>query len=144
MGTRIDVQLWSTRPTLPCSAIDAVIGEMRRTDELMSTYKPESQLSRVNAEAADHPVVVDPRHHRRGRDSHSNTLELSNGAFDITYASVGYLYDYRKHITPDRSSDRGGVAWRRIIAQVVVDRERNSIRFLKHGMRIDLGGIAKG
>ena len=26
---------------------------------------------------------------------------LSNGVFDITYASVGYLYDYRKHIRPD-------------------------------------------
>jgi thiamine biosynthesis lipoprotein len=65
----------------------------------MSTYKPESQLSRVNAEAAARPVVVDPRI----VDVVAQALDyskLSNGAFDITYASVGYLYDYRKHVHP--------------------------------------------
>ena len=61
MGTSVGVELWSTEPALATRAMDAVIEEMRLTDELMSTYKPESQLSRVNAEAADHPVVVDPR-----------------------------------------------------------------------------------
>jgi len=142
MGTSVGVELWSTEPALATRAMDAVIEEMRLTDELMSTYKPESQLSRVNAEAADHPVVVDPRI----VDVVAQSLEyskLSNGAFDITYASVGYLYDYRKHVHPTDAAITAalpGVDYR----QVVVDREHNSIRFLKHGVRIDLGGIAKG
>jgi thiamine biosynthesis lipoprotein len=142
MGTRVAVELWSPDPALATRAMDAVIAEMRLTDELMSTYKPGSQLSRVNAEAADRPVEVDPRI----VDVVSQALEyskLSDGAFDITYASVGYLYDYRRHVHPSDEAIAAalpGVDYR----QVVVDREKNTIRFLKHGTRIDLGGIAKG
>jgi thiamine biosynthesis lipoprotein ApbE len=51
MGTRVAVELWSEDAALATRAMDAVIAEMRRTDELMSTYKPESQLSQVNARA---------------------------------------------------------------------------------------------
>jgi thiamine biosynthesis lipoprotein len=142
MGTRVAVELWSEDAALAERAMAAVIEEMRLTDELMSTYKPESELSRVNAEAADHPVTVDPRI----TEVVAQALEyskLSNGAFDITYASVGYLYDYRKHIHPSDEAIAAalpGVDYRK----VVVDREKNTIRFLKHGVRIDLGGIAKG
>ena len=142
MGTRVAVELWTEDSALGTRAIDAVIDEMRLTDELMSTYKPGSQLSRVNAEAADHPVEVDPRI----AEVVSQALEyskLSDGAFDITYASVGYLYDYRKHVHPSDEAIAAalpGVDYRK----VVVDRGKNTIRFLRRGTRIDLGGIAKG
>jgi len=142
MGTRVTVQLWSTDPELAVRAIDAVMDDMRRTDELMSTYKPESQLSQVNAHAFERPVKVDPDI----IDVVAKALEysrLSDGAFDITYASVGYLYDYRAHVHPSQAQIDAAlpsVDYR----QVKVDRKANTIRFLKKGMRIDLGGIAKG
>ena len=75
------------------------MADMHRTDELMSTYKPESQLSQVNAHAYARPVQVDADI----IDVVEKSLEysrLSDGAFDITYASVGYLYDYRAHLHP--------------------------------------------
>jgi thiamine biosynthesis lipoprotein len=68
---------------------------------------------------------------------------LSDGVFDVTYASVGYLYDYRKHQHPTDAQIAAalpGVDYR----QVQVDPQARTIRFLKPGMRIDLGGIAKG
>jgi thiamine biosynthesis lipoprotein len=142
MGTRVTVQLWSTDPELAVRAIDAVMDDMRRTDELMSTYKPESQLSQVNAHAFERPVKVDPDI----IDVVAKALEysrLSDGAFDITYASVGYLYDYRQHVHPSQAQIDAAlpsVDYR----QLKVDRKANTIRFLKKGMRIDLGGIAKG
>jgi thiamine biosynthesis lipoprotein len=142
MGTRVEVQLWSDDPALALKAIDAVMADMRRTDELMSTYKPESQLSQVNAHAYERPVQVDPDI----IDVVEKSLEysrLSNGAFDITYASVGYLYDYRRHVHPTDAQIAAalpGVDYR----QLLVDREARTIRFLRPGMRIDLGGIAKG
>jgi len=142
MGTRVTVQLWSTDPELAVRAIDAVMDDMRRTDELMSTYKPESQLSQVNAHAFERPVKVDPDI----IDVVAKALEysrLSDGAFDITYASVGYLYDYRAHVHPSQAQIDAAlpsVDYR----QLKVDRKSNTIRFLKKGMRIDLGGIAKG
>jgi len=142
MGTRVAVELWSEDATLAKRAMDAVMAEMRRTDELMSTYKPESQLSQVNAHAHERPVEVDAdivTVVERGLEM----SRLSGGAFDITYASVGYLYDYRAHQRPtdaEIAAALPGVDYR----QVVVDREARTIRFLKEGVRVDLGGIAKG
>jgi thiamine biosynthesis lipoprotein len=142
MGTRVAVQLWATDPELAARAMDAVMADMRRTDELMSTYKPESQLSQVNAHAFERPVQVDADI----IDVVEKSLEysrLSDGAFDITYASVGYLYDYRAHVHPTEAqiaSALKAVDYR----QLSVDREARTIRFLRPGMRIDLGGIAKG
>ena len=94
MGTRIAVEVWHEDAAAAEAAIEAVIAEMHRIDALMSTYKPESQLSLVNREAAAGPVTVDPELARLV----ARALEfsaMSGGAFDITYASIGYLYDYR-------------------------------------------------
>lgn len=142
MGTRVEVQLWSEDPQQAVDAIDAVMADMRRTDDLMSTYKPESQLSQVNAHAYERPVQVDADI----IDVVTKSLEysrLSEGIFDITYASVGYLYDYRNHVHPTDAQIAAalpGVDYR----QLLVDPAARTIRFMKPGMRIDLGGIAKG
>ena len=142
MGTRIAVEVWHEDPAAAAAAIDAVIAEMHRIDELMSHYKPESQLSRVNREAASAPVAVD----RELADLIVRALEYSEitgGAFDISYASVGYLYEYREHRRPTEAQIQAAlpaVNWR----LVEVDREASTIRFGMPGMRIDLGGIAKG
>jgi len=142
MGTRVAVELWHEDPAAAAAAIDAVIAEMHRIDALMSHYKPESQLSRINREAAAAPVPVDPE--LAGLIARALEFsELSGGAFDITYASVGYLYDYREHRHPTDAEIEAAlpaVNWR----HVVVDREASTVRFLKPGVRIDLGGIAKG
>jgi FAD:protein FMN transferase len=142
MGTRIAVEVWHEDAAAAEAAIDAVIAEMRRVDELMSHYKPDSQLSKVNREAAQGPVQVDPELSALIARA-LEFSELSNGAFDITYASVGYLYDYRerRHPTDEQiEAALPAVNWR----HVVVDRAASTIRFLRPGVRIDLGGIAKG
>jgi len=142
MGTRISVEVWHEDPAAAGAAIDAVIAEMHRVDELMSHYKPESQLSQVNRDAAKAPVKVDPE--LAGLIARALEFsELSDGAFDITYASVGYLYDYRERKHPTEAEIQAAlpaVNWR----HVVVDREASTVRFLEPGVRIDLGGIAKG
>jgi len=142
MGTRVAVQLWATDPTLAERGIDAVMADMHRTDELMSTYKPGSQLSQVNAHAYERPVQVDADI----IDVVEKSLEysrLSDGIFDITYASVGYLYDYRAQLHP--TEDQIAAALPSVdYRQLRLDREARTIRFLKPGMRIDLGGFAKG
>jgi thiamine biosynthesis lipoprotein len=142
MGTRIAVELWSDDPALAARALDSVMEEMRRTDELMSTYRPESQLSEVNAHGFERAVAVDPEI----IEVVQRALEfsrLTGGAFDITYASVGFLYDFRERHRPSPVEIRerlDSVDYR----QVEVDPERRTIRFRRSGMRIDLGGIAKG
>ncbi|MGH8249340.1 MAG: FAD:protein FMN transferase [Steroidobacteraceae bacterium] len=142
MGTRIDVEVWHEDASRAAAAIDAVIAEMHRVDALMSHFKPDSQLSGINRDAAARPVKVDPELAALIARS-LQFSELSGGAFDITYASVGYLYDYRERRHPSEAEIEAAlpaIDWR----QVVVDHATSTVRFLKPGMRIDLGGIAKG
>jgi thiamine biosynthesis lipoprotein len=142
MGTRIYVELWAEEPAAGEAAVAAVIGSMREVDEMMSTYKPTSQLSRVNAQAAAAPVQVDRELFEVIRAS-LEFSQLTGGAFDVTYASVGYLYDFRARQRPTDaqiSKALPGVNWR----NVRLDAAARTVKFDRPGMRIDLGGIAKG
>jgi thiamine biosynthesis lipoprotein len=142
MGTRIAVELWAEDADAGEEAIEAVLSEMRRVDALMSHYKPDSELSRINQGAALGPVQVAPELSALIERA-LQLSRLTDGAFDITYASVGYLYDYRRHVRPSESqieSGLGAVNWH----LVEVDREASTVRFARDGVRIDLGGIAKG
>jgi thiamine biosynthesis lipoprotein len=142
MGTRIAAEVWHEDPAAASAAIDAVIAEMHRIDALMSVYKPESRLSEVNRDAANGQVEVEPELARLIARA-LEFSELSGGAFDVTYASVGYLYDYRARKHPTEAEIQAAlpaINWR----HVVVDLDASTVRFLRPGVRIDLGGIAKG
>jgi thiamine biosynthesis lipoprotein len=142
MGTRITVELWVDDPAKADPAIEAVLAEMRHIDESMSTYKPTSEVSQVNAHAADGPMAIS----KELFDLLVTAKEysrLTDGAFDITYASVGYLYDFRKRIRPSEAQiDKAlpAVNYRHLL----LDPEHQTVQFSRKGVRIDLGGIAKG
>jgi thiamine biosynthesis lipoprotein len=142
MGTRVSVELWHDDEEVGKALVAAVLEDYRRIDRSMSTYKPESQLSLVNAHAAERPVPVDAEIFALV----TRALELSRlsgGAFDITYESVGYLYDFRARQRPsgaDIAARLDAVDYR----HVVLDPGASTIRFATSGVRINLGGIAKG
>jgi thiamine biosynthesis lipoprotein len=142
MGTRIYVELWDTDAAHGEASIDAVMAEMRRIDDLMSHYKPESQLSKINQHGTEAPVVVDQELFDLIKLS-THYSEITEGAFDITYASVGYLYNYPNHVRPTEEQIKAAlpaVNWR----NMKFDDAHHSVFFEHKGMRIDLGGIGKG
>src|SRR5688572_11252069 len=142
MGTRITVELWGEDQTEAVRNIERVMQEMQRVDALMSTYKPTSQVSLVNADAAKRPITVDADLFGLLQTS-LDYSKVTEGAFDITYASVGYLYDYRKGIKPTDAQIAAAlpaVSYR----HVVLDPDKRTVRFTQPGVRIDLGGIANG
>ena len=102
MGTRITVEVWADDAAKGNQAIDAVLDEMRHIDETMSTYKPTSEVSQVNARAADGPMHISKELFDLLTAARQYS-EITDGAFDITYASVGYMYDFRKHVRPDEA-----------------------------------------
>jgi thiamine biosynthesis lipoprotein len=142
MGTRITVELWADDKDKADRAIDAVLDSMRHVDETMSTYKPTSEVSLVNAKAADGPMPIT----KELFDLLTTAKEYSvitEGAFDITYASVGYMYDFRNHIRPSEGQIQKAlpaVDYR----HVLLDPKKQTVQFSQKGVRIDLGGIAKG
>lgn len=142
MGTEVSVYLWHEDEAEGRRLTEAVFDEAVRIDELMSTYKDSSQISEVNRNAANAAVIA-------GAELASliqRALDISvltRGAFDITYESVGQHYDFGERRRP---SDDTLAAERVLIDYrlVEVDRVSSSVRFLKQGVRINLGGIAKG
>lgn len=142
MGTAIHVELWGDEAAAAECAIDAVMAEMHRIDRLMSPFKEDSELTRINRDAGRRPVQVGAE--LFGLIERSLQFSrLSDGAFDITFASVGGLYDYRKGHAPDAAAlerARQAIGWRHL----QLDAGQRTVRFGRDGMRIDLGGFAKG
>jgi len=142
MGTRVSVELWQDDEARGRELVAEVMEDYRRIDREMSTYKPESEISFVNAHAAEMPVVVSAELFSM-IDRSLQISVASHGAFDITYDSVGYLYDFRAHQHPTDeqiAEHLGAVDYR----HVVLDRAASTVHFTMPGVRINVGGIAKG
>jgi FAD:protein FMN transferase len=142
MGTRIVVEVWADDAAQGNGGVDAVIAEMERIDRDMSTYKPSSEVSRVNAMAAQHPVPISDELYGLLQTAQQYST-ITHGAFDITYASVGFMYDFRAHVKPTEQQIEAAlpaVNYR----HVVLDPKARTVAFTQPGVRIDLGGIGKG
>ena len=142
MGTEVSVYLWSDDPEAGRQALEEVFHEAGRIDELMSTYKDGSEISKINREAANRPVVADDELLELIQRSLDISV-LTRGAFDITFDSVGQHYDFRERQRPDAGvveSKRALIDYR----LVKLNSRAGTIAFGRDGVRINLGGIAKG
>jgi len=142
MGTAIRVELWAEDAVLAQQAIDAVMADMHRIDHLMSPYREDSELSRINREAPLRPVAISEELFELIERSVAFS-RLTGGAFDITYASVGRHYDYRAGVRPDDAliaRARPGIGFRHLL----LDATARTLRFGHPDTAIDLGGFAKG
>ena len=142
MGTAIHVELWQENNVTAEKDIDLVLNEMRRIDALMSPYKPDSEVSIINSLATKHPVIISPELFNLIQRSFTFS-KLSHGAFDISFASVGYMYDYRNKQMPSEQQIKSKLSAINY-KHIKLDPGNHSIFFTRPGMRIDLGGIAKG
>jgi thiamine biosynthesis lipoprotein len=144
MGTFARIVAVAKNEKIARRSIEAGFDEMKRIDSVMSDYKPDSQLSRVNREAFQHAVKVTPELFAIFQKSVQYS-RLSNGAFDIT---VGPLVDLwhkagETNSMPDENTlaaAKASVGYEKLI----LDANAMTVRFAVDGMRLDLGGIGKG
>ncbi|MGK0222198.1 MAG: thiamine biosynthesis lipoprotein [Limisphaerales bacterium] len=142
MGTRVHVELQHTDVARAEALIAAVMADMHRVDRVFSPYKPDSEISKVNQAAGQGWVAVSDEFFSLLVKS-AQVSDLTQGAFDITYASVGRFYDYREGVAPD--DEQVAQAVHAIdYHHVQLDREAKKVRFDHPAVYIDLGGIAKG
>jgi len=143
LGTIINLTIISDESDA-ISAADEVFSEIERIEEAMSPYRDSSDVYRINRHAFRGPVPVSGETAALIRRSLDISAE-TGGAFDITFASLSGLWNFRKKpfVPPSAREVRARlhlVDYRR----VVLDREKNTVRFASGGMKIGLGGIAKG
>jgi thiamine biosynthesis lipoprotein len=144
MGTDVTVTVVAPSAKEGEAAIDAAMDEIRRLDRMMSLYKEESEITRVNLAAGEHSVTVSPEmitvveHAQRAS-------ELSGGAFDVTIGPLVVLWQMRlKEGAVPSDKEVKAVLPRVNYKDVLIDKKGSSIFLTRKGMIMDLGGVAKG
>jgi FAD:protein FMN transferase len=124
--------------------VEAGLDEVDRIDNLMSNYKPDSALSRINKDAGKGPVLVEPELFNFIQRCVDYSQE-SDGAFDITVGPLMKAWGFFR--------GEGRIPWpfelwsvlKRVGYQhLILSPEERTIQFARSGMELDLGGIAKG
>ena len=115
---------------------------MWRIDLLMSPFRPQSELSHINRQAGEAPVKISQELFDLLQKA-NRFSRLSQGAFDITFASVGRLYDYREGVHPDDEAVESLLP-KVNFKHLLFDAQQHTLAFAVEGVQIDLGGIAKG
>jgi thiamine biosynthesis lipoprotein len=126
------------------AAAEGALEEARRIDRMLSNYRPESELSRVNEQAADQPVKIS----QELFDLLTACVEYSRasqGAFDITVAPLMKVWGFYKDSgrLPGRAEVRaalGQIGYRNI----ELNPASRTVRFVRRGVSLDPGGIGKG
>ena len=93
MGTRFEITAVASDATFADEGIEAGINEVQRIEKLISSWDENSQTSEINKNAGIHPVKVDKELY----DLIARSLrvsKLTNGAFDISFASAGHLWKF--------------------------------------------------
>ena len=125
-------------------AAASALDEVDRIDRLMSHYKNDSELSRVNREAAGRAVKVDPELFDFITECLRYSRE-SDGAFDITVGPLMKAWGFFRGEGRTPSEAELAEARNRVGYQhVILNQKEGTIFFDKAGVELDLGGIAKG
>jgi FAD:protein FMN transferase len=144
MGTTYSVVVYGTDRYKMQSAVELAFEDVRRLDQLLSNYRKDSELSRLNQSAAERPVKVS----KELFDLLSACVrysEASEGAFDITVGPLMKVWGFYKGSGrfPHRAEIRGAMA-NVGYKNIVLDAGQQTVRFRRAGVEIDPGGIGKG
>ena len=143
MGTLAKITALARSETVAQAAVTAGFAEIRRLEELISTWIPTSELSRVNASAGVMPVHVSPETLTVVQRA-IQVAEMTDGGFNI---AIGPAVDAWNVIEGQRIPTESELeALRPLVdlTSVHVDAGEQTIYLGKAGMRIDVGGIGKG
>lgn len=145
MGTIFEITVAGATDERAAPPVQAALAEIQRLESVLSEWRDDSEVARVNAAAGNgQPVRVGP-----------DTLAVvkaglevsrwSDGAFDLSWAALRGLYRFRpgEHHAPTDRELREQVrliGWR----DIVLDEAASTVRLRRAGMAIGTGGIAKG
>jgi FAD:protein FMN transferase len=145
MGSSLRLSAWTADSAAAQSAFDAVFREFDRLDALMSVWKANSDVIRVNAAAGERAVAVD-RDVREILRIAQQVSDWTGGRFDVTFGPLADLWKFdqdQDNSIPPPSAIRERLS---LIdyRQIQIDDNSGTVFLKKKGMRIHLGGIGKG
>ena len=144
MGTMFQVSVAGVAEVRAEPIIRAALEEIERLETVLSEWRSDSEISRINQNAGIAPVQVGPDTMAVVKAG-VQVSSWSDGAFDMSWAALRGLFDFRpgrQRVAPLREIRERlpMVNWR----DIVVDEEASTIFLRRTGMAIGTGGIAKG
>jgi thiamine biosynthesis lipoprotein len=145
MGSELRLTAWTADERGAWSAFDAVFNEFDRLESLMSTWRPGSDVERLNAAAGQQPVHV-------SSDVIAVLLtarqasEWTGGRFDVTFGVLSGLWKFdhdQDNTIPDMRDVRARLPLIDYRA-LAIDAQAGTAYLERAGMRVNLGGIGKG
>jgi thiamine biosynthesis lipoprotein len=146
MGTNVQVTFWTDDEVGAAKGAQLVFDEMKRLDALLTVWGDDSEVSQINAAAGKRAVAVSDETFLIIQ----RALEISKaskGVFDITVGGFEGLWNFDSQnfdgVVPDPAAVKKRlklIGWK----GVVLDKKKHTVKLKKKGMRITLGGIAKG
>lgn len=144
MGTRFEVTATADSKEIAQLAVLKGIAEIQRIESLISSWQSTSQTSEINRNAGIKAIAVDKELYDLV-DRSLKVSGLTQGAFDISFASMERIYEFDKgeHKLPD--AHRLVEATSKIAYQnIILNKEERTVFLKEKGMRIGFGGIGKG
>jgi len=144
LGSPFDITIIAKDSVQGNDYSNLAIEEVKRIENLISDWIPTTQISSVNNNAGIQPIKVDAEVY----DLVERALKISkltNGAFDISYASMDKIWKFDGSMKkmPSKEEIKKSVA--KVGYQNIILNAKDTTIFLKNkGMKIGLGGIGQG
>lgn len=144
MGSRFDISVVADTRQIGERYIDLAVDEISRIETLISSWDVNSQTSEINKNAGIKPVVVDEELFKLIKRA-IKISKLTNGAFDISYASMDKVWHFDGSMTQMPSEEAIKKSIENVGYQNIILNEINHSVFLKlEDMKIGFGAIGKG
>jgi thiamine biosynthesis lipoprotein len=143
MGTVFEVVAYGDSAERTSSAIDQALDEVVRLDNVMSNFKPESDLSRMNREAHFNAVRI-PEDLYQVIETSLAYSRLSDGEFDVSVGPVVDLWKAALRGSPAPTAAQLAQARSCVGYEKIKLIAPDQIEFHSDCMRVDLGSIGKG
>ncbi|PIA79687.1 thiamine biosynthesis protein ApbE [Gaetbulibacter sp. 4G1] len=144
MGSRFDITVVSSTKDEANKYIDLAITEITRIESLISSWDTNSQTSLINKNAGVKPVKVDLElFNLIERAIHIS--KLTDGAFDISYASMDRIWKFDGSMTKMPSEEEIKNSVSKVgYTNIVLNKEAQTVFLKLKGMKIGFGAIGKG
>ena len=143
MGTLVFVTGVAPEEDVAKNAVAEGLAEIRRIEQLMSTWIPDSELSQVNAAAGKHPVSVGPENMEVLKAS-LRMATLTEGGFNIAVGPAVTAWNVSQEGRIPLPEELKTVHPLTGLENVVLDEMASTVFLTLAGMQIDVGGIGKG
>ena len=144
MGGRFDITIVARDSLSAEENIDVIIAEITRIENLISDWKSDSQVSEVNQNAGIQPIKVDREVFELTKKA-IHFSEITNGAFDISFAAMDKIWKFDGSMTTMPSDEAIKKSVEKVgYKNIILDSVHSTIFLKLKGMKIGFGALGEG